>query len=32
MNTDIHADAAYRSAIAAVVVRRAIEAARARLG
>ena len=32
VNTDIHADAAYRSAIAAVVVRRAIEAARARLG
>ncbi len=32
VNADIHADAAYRSAIAAVVVRRAIEAARARLG
>jgi len=32
VNSDIHADAAYRSAIAAVVVRRAIEAARARLG
>ncbi|HXR26821.1 MAG TPA: hypothetical protein VN771_03080, partial [Candidatus Baltobacteraceae bacterium] len=32
VNTDIHADAAFRSAIAAVVVRRAIEAARARLG
>ena len=32
VNSDIHADAAYRSAIAAVVVRRAIEAAQARLG
>lgn len=32
VNADIHADAAYRSAVAAVVVRRAIEAARARLG
>jgi carbon-monoxide dehydrogenase medium subunit len=32
VNSDIHADAAYRTAVAAVVVRRAIEAARARLG
>lgn len=32
VNSDIHADAAYRTAIAAVIVRRAIEAAQARLG